>query len=69
MVKINVYIERDDETKQVEISKKTTIKDILIQLNINPVTVIVTKNGELCDESEEINSKDKLKIISVVSGG
>ncbi|MBT3262274.1 MoaD/ThiS family protein [Candidatus Woesearchaeota archaeon] len=69
MVKINVYIERDDVTKQVEISKKTTIKDILIQLNINPVTVIVTKNDELCDESEEINSKDKLKIISVVSGG
>ena len=69
MVKINVYIERDDVTKQVEISKKTTIKDILIQLNINQVTVIVTKNDELCDESEEINSKDKLKIISVVSGG
>ncbi len=69
MVKINVYIERDDETKQVDISKKTTIKDMLNQLNINPVTVIVTKNNELCDESEEINSKDKLKIISVVSGG
>jgi sulfur carrier protein ThiS len=69
MEKFKVYIERDDETKEIELGEAQYVKDLLKALDINPVSVIVTKNNEVCTEDEKISPKDKLKIISVVSGG
>jgi sulfur carrier protein ThiS len=68
MTKLKVYLEREDKTKTVNI-KKPTVENLLKELKINPVTVIVTKNNEVCTEIETLNSKDNIKIISVVSGG
>ena len=68
MTKLKVYLERVDKTKTVNI-KKPTVENLLKELKINPVTVIVTKNNEVCTEIETLNSKDNIKIISVVSGG
>mgnify|MGYP001618200475 CR=1 FL=1 len=39
-----VYIERENKTVKV---KDLIIKEILKKLNINPTTVIITKNNEL----------------------
>lgn len=67
-MKIKAYLEREE--KEVEASLNTpTIKELLKQLKINPVTVIVTVNNEVCTEEEKISSKDKIKILSVISGG
>jgi|TARA_Y100000310_G_scaffold287613_1_gene312635 sulfur carrier protein ThiS len=69
MVKITVYIERDDKEVKVTLEKNPTISHLLANLDINPVSVIVTKNNEVCTEDQKIDSKDQIKIISVVSGG
>ncbi len=63
---MEIYIEKTNEYKEIEAS---TIKEILAKLNINPTTIIVTKNNELVTEDEKINEKDKIKILSVISGG
>ncbi len=68
MAKIKVYLEREDKTKTINL-KKPTVENLLKELKINPVTVIVTKNNEVCTEKDSLNSKDNIKIISVVSGG
>jgi sulfur carrier protein len=47
----------------------TTIEDVLKRLGINPVEVIVVKNGKIVSEEETADSGDELKIIRVVHGG
>mgnify|MGYP001571547705 CR=1 FL=1 len=66
---IEVFIERENRNKSVEAKGKMVIKDLLKELNVNPVTVIVVKNNELVTEDSLVNDKDKIKLMSVVSGG
>jgi sulfur carrier protein len=53
-----------------EIAEKCArIEDILKQLGINPVEVIVAKNGKIVSEEETAGSDDELKIVRFVHGG
>ena len=53
-----------------EIAEKCArIEDILKQLGINPVEVIVAKNGKIVSEEETVGSDDELKIVRFVHGG
>ncbi|MHB8118393.1 MAG: MoaD/ThiS family protein [Methanothrix sp.] len=45
------------------------IEDILKQLGINPVEVIVAKNGRIVSEEETAGGSDELKIVRFVHGG
>lgn len=45
------------------------IEDILKELHINPVEVVVAKNGKIVPEEETASSADELKIVRVVHGG
>lgn len=63
---MKVFIERTNEYKEVEAS---TVREILEKLKVNPTVVIITKNNELVTEEEKVTSKDKIKLISVISGG
>ena len=44
-------------------------KDILRELGINPVEVIVARNGVIVSEEETAGSGDELKIVRIVHGG
>lgn len=71
MSKINVriFIDRDNTNKTVELGSEASVTDLLEKLNINPVTVIVARDGELILEDEKLNNNDEIKILSVISGG
>jgi sulfur carrier protein ThiS len=69
MPRLKIHLERENKTTSLELTKTITVKYLLEKLNINPVTVLVSKNNEVCTEQEIISSKDNIKIISVVSGG
>ena len=45
------------------------IEDILLDLGINPVEVIVAKNGKIVSEYETAGAADELKIVRIVHGG
>jgi sulfur carrier protein len=45
------------------------IEDILRELGINPVEVIVARNGVIVSEEETAGSGDELKIVRIVHGG
>ena len=63
---VEVFIERENKTKQV---KENNLKAVLDNLKINPETVLIVKNDELVTINTKINPKDKIKLLSVVSGG
>ena len=66
---MEIYFERTNTNKTIEIKKQTTIKSILKKFNIINESVILVKNNKICLEDTTITNKDKLKILSVVSGG
>jgi len=58
----------DGIIKEVEVDK-ALIEDILNDLKINPVEVIVSKNGKITSEYDEVGSEDQIKIIRIIHGG
>lgn len=63
---MKVLIEKTNKTINIEAK---TVKDLLIKLKLNPTTVLITRNNEIILESEKLNKNDKIKILSVISGG
>lgn len=66
---MEIYLEKDNKTICKEIEEEKTIKEILNELNISVDSVIISKNGEIALEDETVSDQDKLKILSVISGG
>lgn len=68
-MKIEVFLDKEEKTVQVEIGKDAVVKDVLQKLNVNPVEVIVSRNNELILEDEKLEGGDSIKVLSVISGG
>ena len=64
---MEIFIEK--ENKSITRSFDGPVKELLISLSINPETVIVVRNCEIVTEEDNVNNKDSLKILSVISGG
>jgi len=58
----------DKEKKNYKVKGKT-VNEILKELKIKSNTVIVVINNTVVTEDKKINKEDKIKILSVVSGG
>jgi sulfur carrier protein ThiS len=59
----------DGKTAEINAAHEVRIEEILRNLNINPVEVIVAKNGRIAPEDETAGGADELKIVRVVHGG
>lgn len=64
---MDLFIEKTKEKMALKFSG--TAKALLTQLKINPETVIVVRNGFLVTLDSELSDSDKVKILSVISGG
>lgn len=64
---MKVFIERENKNKQIKFKGKVSL--LLRQLKLNPVTVLVARNGSLVAEDDSLSDKDEVKILSVISGG
>jgi sulfur carrier protein ThiS len=65
---MKVYIEKDD--RSVDVNKKSISGiELLKFLKINPSSIILVKNDEVVLDDEIFTETDKIKILSVVSGG
>ncbi|MBT3721429.1 thiamine biosynthesis protein ThiS [archaeon] len=67
-MKIKVRFEQGNENRIVEF-KKTTVKELLIQLNVNPETVLVARNKEIITSDETLQDDEIIDLLSVISGG
>lgn len=68
-MQINVFLDRENKEKTIELDINSSVKDLLAKMNINPVTVIASRDDNIIMEDEKINDKDKIRLISVISGG
>ncbi|MBI2650726.1 MoaD/ThiS family protein [Candidatus Woesearchaeota archaeon] len=68
-IKVSVFVDKDNRNAVIELVDNTQVRDLLMKLNINPVTVIISRNNELILEDEKLNDNDEIKILSVISGG
>jgi sulfur carrier protein ThiS len=66
---MELFFEKTNSTKTLKLSKPISIQALLAKYSISAEEVIVIKNNEICLEDELISNTDKIKILSVVSGG
>jgi len=65
--KMKVYIQKDQ--KKLQLKHSGTVQSLLAKLKINKETVIVTRNGALVMEKDNLSDSDEVEILQVVSGG
>ncbi len=68
-IKVNIFIDRENKNTSLELGNGSMVIDLLKKLNINPVTVIVSRKNELLLEDEKLSNNDEIKVLSVISGG
>ena len=66
---MEIYFEKENKTKKIVLKTSITLKELLKKLDVNLDSVILVKNDEICLEDEIVTNKDKIKLLSVVSGG
>jgi len=64
---MKVYIQKDQAQRDFKFTGQ--VLELLYKLRINPETVIVTQNGTLVNEEDELADADEIEILQVVSGG
>ena len=64
---MKVYVQKNQE--KIEMPFSDTVEKLLKKLDINPETVIVTKNGTLVTETDILEDSDDVEILQVISGG
>jgi sulfur carrier protein ThiS len=67
IITMNVYIERSN--KQHTIAFRGTGEELCKQMQVNPQTVLILKDGELVTEDVDVSDAEEVKLITVVSGG
>ncbi|MCW7070833.1 MAG: MoaD/ThiS family protein [Methanophagales archaeon] len=63
-----------EEEKRVEVSDEETYESVLEKLGINPVEVVVLRDGKPVPEDEKVvvsgkKGEVKIKVVRIVSGG
>ena len=67
-MELTIWYEREQKQETILFSGKT-IAELLFFLKINPEIVLVVRNNEVLTPDEKVQSKDRLELLSVVSGG
>ncbi|AJF61426.1 hypothetical protein QT06_C0001G0586 [archaeon GW2011_AR15] len=64
---MDVFIDKDNREMKIEFTGD--VKGLLEKLKINPETVIVVRDDELLTDDVVLKNNDKIKVLSVISGG
>lgn len=64
---MEIFQEKENKTSTIKFTGKA--KELLKRLKLNEEEFLVLKNEELVSLEEPLNDSDKIKIISIISGG
>ncbi len=53
----------------IEVPKEMTVKDILLQYELDPNMYIVSKNDELMKLEDKLEEGQAIKVIPIIAGG
>ncbi|MBW2975820.1 MoaD/ThiS family protein [Candidatus Woesearchaeota archaeon] len=68
-MQIAIFYDRWDKSRAIKLAGNPSVKDLLEKMKLNPVTVIISRNNTIITEEEKLKDRDKIRLISVVSGG
>jgi sulfur carrier protein ThiS len=55
--------------REWEVPTNITVRDAIRKGNVNPETVLATRNGKLITEDVHLEEGDCVKLVAVISGG
>jgi sulfur carrier protein ThiS len=55
--------------KEYEVRAGMTVRDALVQIGIEPESVIPTRQGELITDDEILVDGERIRLVAVISGG
>jgi sulfur carrier protein len=55
--------------QEFEVPSGMTIRQALIELQIQPDSVLTTRKGELVTDDEKLEDGDQIRLVAVISGG
>jgi sulfur carrier protein len=58
-----------DKSEQTIDTGASTVEQVLLDLGINPIEVIVSRNGRLVPDDAVISGDDEIRIIRIAHGG
>ncbi len=64
---MHVTIDRPEEEHELEF--EGTAAELMEELDVNPETVLVSKDGEVVTPDTDISDAEEVQFVSVVSGG
>lgn len=67
-MEIELFTERENKNSILNFAGET-VADLLKEISVNPETVIVVRKSEVLTEKEILSDKDKIELLSVISGG
>jgi sulfur carrier protein len=56
-------------SQQYEVKAGSTVRDAMLAHDIQPESVIPTRDGELITDDEIIREGDTIRLVAVISGG
>jgi sulfur carrier protein ThiS len=66
---VKVHLVNDNKTYSITLPKSALVSDTLVELEIPPDTVIITRKGQPIPLDTQLKTGDELSVIRVVSGG
>jgi sulfur carrier protein ThiS len=66
---MQIYFEKNNKIENVKINKPMMLKEVLKSFDVVNESVILVRNGDICLEDSAVEDSDKIKVLSVVSGG
>ena len=64
---MKVFIEK--QNKNMELKFSGTVKELLEKISVNPETILVVRDKELLTLDRDVDDKDEVRLLSVISGG
>ena len=64
---MKVFIEK--QNKNMELKFSGTVKELLEKISVNPETILVVRDKELLTLYRDVDDKDEVRLLSVISGG
>lgn len=55
--------------KEYEVRPGMTVRDAMLQVGIEPESVIPTRQGELITDDEILKDGERIRLVAVISGG
>ncbi len=66
---VEVFIERENRRKSISLGSRKDVRALLEKLGLNRESVLVVKDKRLVTGDAALKNRDKIRILSVVSGG